>query len=167
MALTFTGVHWVQAGYTTDPAHPLSAAYGTGADASLNVGYTSGQGLYSIVLLLVSFVFLLGSLRTNVPFVIVFVALVFLFGFFAAGNFALGRATTAGELAHAVYLLKIAGGFGLVASIMGWYLAIITCCASTGVPCPLPVFDLSTKLFRGNKAAAQEHAGAVQETLSS
>lgn len=117
-------------------------------------------------MLLVSFVFLLGSLRTNVPFVITFVALVFLFGFFAAGEFALGKAANAAGVAHALYLFKIAGGFGFVALVMGWYLAIITCCASTGVPCPLPIFDLSTKLFRNDKGAAQEHAGSVSAPVA-
>ena len=42
------------------------------------------------------------------------------------------------------------------------YLAIITVCASTGVPCPLPIFDLSQKVFAHNKAQAGEHAGAVK-----
>jgi len=31
--------------------------------------------------------------------------------------------------------------------LCGWYLAIVTVCASVGLPCPLPVFDLSTKVF--------------------
>jgi hypothetical protein len=42
------------------------------------------------------------------------------------------------------------------------YLAIITVCASTGVPCPLPVFDLSQKVFANSKAQADEHAGHVK-----
>ena len=42
------------------------------------------------------------------------------------------------------------------------YLAIITACASTGVPCPLPIFDLSQKLFAHNKAQGGEHAGSVK-----
>ena len=42
------------------------------------------------------------------------------------------------------------------------YLAIITVCASTGVPCPLPIFDLSQKVFVNSKAQADEHAGHVK-----
>lgn len=49
---------------------------------------------------------------------------------------------------------------------MNRYLAIITVCASTGVPCPLPVFDLSSKVFTHNKEAAKtEHAGAVRSDM--
>ena len=27
------------------------------------------------------------------------------------------------------------------------YLAVVTVCASTGMPCPLPIFDLGTRVF--------------------
>ncbi|KAJ9660516.1 hypothetical protein H2198_002452 [Neophaeococcomyces mojaviensis] len=162
VVFTVYGVHWVGAAYTTDPWHPLTAAYG--AEGGAMTVYTSGQGLYNVTMLLVSFIFTIGSLRTNVPFVITFVALDFLFAFFAAAEFAIGHNPTPEGLEHAAYLFKIAGGFGFVAVVMGWYLAIITVCASTGVPCPLPIFDLSTKVFRDSKAAANEHAGAVTET---
>lgn len=110
------GVHWCQSAYTTDPAHPLYAAYG-GADVGANApAYLAAQGIYSIVMLLVTFIFLLGSVRTNAPFVVVFVSLVFLFGFFAAGYFKLA----AGAVTTGVYYFKIAGGFGFVTLVMGW-----------------------------------------------
>lgn len=143
----------------------MLAGYGTSADVVFDRAYNSGMGLYYVVMTMVSFIFLLGSLRTNVPFVIVFVTLVILFGLFAAGQFELGYNPTAQGVAYATYLFKVAGGFGIVTALMGWYLAIITVCASTGVPCPLPVFDLSTKVFRGSKAAAQEHAGSVTQDV--
>jgi len=144
----------------------LTAAYGTGPEVAVDLAYTSGQGLYNVVMLLVSFVFTIGSLRTNVPFVITFVALDFLFGFFAAANFQLGHNPTPDGIAYADKLFLIAGGFGMVSCIMGWYLAIITVCASTGVPCPLPIFDLSTKLFRDSGAKTNEHAGSVREPVN-
>jgi hypothetical protein len=50
----------------------------------------------------------------------------------------------------------------LLIIMLNRYLAIITVCASTGVPCPLPIFDLSQKFFAHNKAQADEHAGAVK-----
>ena len=70
--------------------------------------------------LLVSFVFLIGSLRTNVPFVITFIALVFLFAFLAAAEFYIPTATTAAEQEYVAYLVKIGGGFGFIAALMGW-----------------------------------------------
>ena len=163
LTLTLVGSHWVSIAYGTDPFHPLTAAYGP--EAAVDMAYTSGQGLYNVTMLLVSIVFTIGSLRTNVPFVIVFVCLDFLFGFFAAANFQLGHNPTPEGIAYATKLFLIAGGFGMVAAIMGWYLAIITACASTGVPCPLPIFDLSTKVFRNSNAKTNEHAGAVTERM--
>jgi hypothetical protein len=149
---------------------------------ALSQAYNAGQGNYNVVMAIVSFIFLCGSLRINVPFVIVFLGLVFLFSFIAAADYQLGYNATAAGAAHAVYYVKIAGGFGFVTMIMGWYyfhplaikgekanlcwryLAIITVCASTGVPCPLPIFDLSQKVFSHNRNAQKgEHAGAVTE----
>lgn len=156
------GCHWVNLGYTGDPAHALVAAYGV--DGATSKAYNSGQGHYAVVMALVSFIFLLGSLRTNVPFVLVFFTLVFLFAFIAAANYQVGYNPTPEGLSYAAKLLRVGGGFGFVASIMGWYLAIITVCASTGVPCPLPIFDLSQKVFAHNKAAKGEHAGVVRKS---
>jgi succinate-acetate transporter protein len=110
------GVHWVQAGYTGDPAHPLSAAYGVGAVGANSPEYLAGQGIYNLVMLLVTFIFLLGSVRTNVPFVIVFFTLIFIFGFFAAAQFKLA----AGDVVTGLRYFKVAGGFGFVTLMMGW-----------------------------------------------
>jgi hypothetical protein len=152
---------------------------------ALSQAYNAGQGNYNVVMAIVSFIFLCGSLRINVPFVIVFLGLVFLFSFAAAADYQLGFNATAEGLEHAVHYIKIAGGFGFVSMIMGWYvlfpstgirwddlanwycryLAIITICASTGVPCPLPIFDLSQRVFSHNRNAQKgEHAGAITES---
>ena len=68
----------------------------------------------------VSFIFLLGSFRTNVLFVVVFFTLVILFGFIAAANYQVGYDPTPEGLAYAAQLLKIGGVFGFVTTIMGW-----------------------------------------------
>ncbi|EHK99333.1 hypothetical protein GLAREA_08668 [Glarea lozoyensis ATCC 20868] len=155
------GAHFVYLGYTNDPLHAIEAFYGENGAGALSQAYNSGQGHYSVVLALVAFIFLCGSLRTNVPFVIIFFSLIFLFSFLAAGYYQLGFNPTAAGASHAFYYFKIAGGFGFVAMIMGWYLAIVLSCASTGVPCPLPVFDLSSKLApKSVDGAKEEHAGS-------
>lgn len=156
------GCHWIFLGYVNNPLQGIAASYAVGnVPGSLSQDFNAGLGNYNVILALVTFVFLCGSIRTNVPFVLVFFTLVFLFSFFAAGYYQLGYNPTAAGAAHAVYYFKIAGGFGFVAMIMGWYLAVITACASTGVPCPLPIFDLSSKVFAHNENALKgEHAGA-------
>lgn len=62
-----------------------------------------------------------------------------------------------------VVLLKVALWKGAMWLMLGYrYLALITACASTGVPCPLPVFDLSQRLFVDNvKGQKSEHDGAI------
>ena len=118
------GVHWVQLGYTTDPWHPLAAAYYTAAGGAAETAvyrpYTSAQGHYNVVMAMVSFVFLLGSLRTNVPFVLVFFTLIILFGCIAGAEYELGYNPTPDGINYANYLLKVGGGFGFIAMIMGW-----------------------------------------------
>jgi succinate-acetate transporter protein len=112
------GCHWVNLGYTSDPAHGVVNSYG-GAAGALNQGYNAGQGNYAVVMALVTFIFLIGSLRTNVPFVLVFLCLVFLFSFIAAADFHIGLYGAEG-VARATYYLKIAGGFGFVTMMNGW-----------------------------------------------
>lgn len=43
--------------------------------------------------------------------------------------------------------------------ICGWYLTLIAACESTGIPCPLPVFDLSTRVFPKKSDKAEKAVG--------
>jgi succinate-acetate transporter protein len=117
------GCHWVVLAYLSDPLHGIVNSYGADGAGALAQEYVAGQGNYNVVMALVSFVFMCGSLRTNVPFVIAFTCLVFLFSFIAAGNYQLGYNPAGFE--HAVHYFKIAGGFGFVAMIAAWYILII------------------------------------------
>ena len=94
-----------------------------------------------------SFVFFIGTFRVNAFFTLTFFGLIMLFSFIAAADFRVGHATTAADVAHIEKLLHIAGGFGFLGLISGWYLAILTACEAVGIPCPLPVLDLSGKVF--------------------
>lgn len=115
------GVHWVYQGYLNDPVHAITASYAVGdVPGALSQAYNAGQGHYNVVLALITFCFLCGSLRTNVPFVIIFFTLIILFGFFAAGYYQLGYDPTAAGVEHAFKYFKIAGGFGFVTLVMGW-----------------------------------------------
>jgi len=116
------GSHWVNIGYVLDPLHNVVGSYTTGElPGALSQAYNSSQGNYNVVMALVTFIFLIGSLRTNGPFVVVFFCLVFLFSFLAAAYYQLGYNATAAGLEHAFYYFKIAGGFGFVTMICGWY----------------------------------------------
>jgi succinate-acetate transporter protein len=119
------GCHWLVLGYTYDPLHGVVNSYGADGAGALAQGYLAGQGNYNVVMALVSFVFMCGSLRTNVPFVFMFTCLVFLFSFIAAANYQLGYNPSLAGFEHAVHYLKIAGGFGFGTMIAAWYIPII------------------------------------------
>jgi succinate-acetate transporter protein len=119
------GVHWLYLGFLNDPLHDIVGSYATTVNGvtvpgALSQEYNAGQGNYAVVMTLICFVFFCASLRTNVPFVIVFLTLIFVFGFLAAGYYSLGFNPTAAGLEHATYYFKIAGGFGFVTIMMGW-----------------------------------------------
>lgn len=70
-----------------------------------------------------------------------------LFSFIAAADFRVGHAASEADVKYIEKLLNIAGGFGFLGLVSGWYLAILTACEAVGIPCPLPVLDLSSKVF--------------------
>jgi len=105
-------------------------------------------------------VFFIGSLRTNVPFALTLFCLIPLFALFATAQWHIASHPTLAGVEHALYLFKIAAGFGFVSVLCGWYLALLQVCASVGIPLPLPIGDLSTKLFVNTKAARAEAAAA-------
>ena len=154
------GSHWVNLGYSNDPLHNIAGSYtAEGVPGALNLPYNSGTAMYDVTMTLISFVFFIGSLRTNAPFALAIFCLIPLFGLLAAGQFYIGYNPTEAGVAHASYLIQIGAGFGFITAIAGWYLAIITVCASVGLPCPLPIFDLSQKFGAKSEAAKLEHAG--------
>jgi succinate-acetate transporter protein len=155
VAFIVYGTHWVVLAYLSNTSNGILAGY---TDGLLNPEYNAGQGNYNLVMAIVSFVFLLGSIRTNVPFVILFIGLVLLFSFVSAASYQLGYNPTPAGLAHAIHYYRIAGGFGFVAMTSGWYLTLIQVFAATGIPVPLPIFDLSHLVFpNGTKDQKAEH----------
>lgn len=112
------GCHFLNEGFTGDPTNKLLEAFGT--DGALSKPWNSGQGNYALVMAMITFIFLLGSLRTNVPMVVLFFTLIILFGFVAAANYQVAYNPTVEGMALAADLLRIGGGFGFVTALMGW-----------------------------------------------
>lgn len=112
------GCYFVGLAYTGDPSHALLSAYG--ADGAISKQWNSGQANFNLVMAMISFIFLLGALRTNIPNVILFFTLIILFGFLAAADYQTGFNPTPDGLQLAAGLVKIGGGFGFVTAIMGW-----------------------------------------------
>ena len=124
-------------------------------------------------------VLFVGTFRINIPFTLIFLGLIFLFAckyprgcpaqmmryrlilyptklVLAAADFSVPSATTPADLLHIEKLLKIGGGFGLISCICGWYLTLLTVCEAVGIPNPLPVFDLSTRVFPSKNNRAKD-----------
>jgi len=154
---TIYGCHWGSLAYTQDPIHNTTAPFAQLGGAA-GAAYNSSQAFHNVTMCLVSFALLIGTLRVNVLFTTTFFGLVMLFAFLAAADFALPTATTEAEVAHVLHLLQIGGGFGFLGIICGWYLAILAAAESVGLPCPLPVFDLSSKVFPPKKQADGKEA---------
>jgi succinate-acetate transporter protein len=112
------GCYWVSVAYTGDPTHNLISAFGP--EGLTGRPWNSAQANYSLVMAMVSFIFLLGSLRTNMPMVVLFFTLIILYGFLAAADYQIGYNPTPDGLSLATGLIKIGGGFGFVSAIMGW-----------------------------------------------
>ena len=152
------GTHWaslvsdllrlhVTQPYVQDPIHKTTSAFGGELGGATGAIYNASQAWHNVTMAMVSFILLVGTLRVNVLFVLVFLGLVFLFSFIAAADFAVPNVQTAADLEHVLHLLRIGGGFGMLGVVCGWYLALVTVCEAVGLPLPLPVFDLSSKVF--------------------
>ena len=123
VAFVTYGTHWVVLAYISDPSHGIVNSYAVEPlPGLLSQDFNAGQGNYNLVMAIVSFMFLCGSIRTNVPFVILFVSLVLLFSFVSAAYYQLGYQGLDG-LAHATHYFRIAGGIGFVGMVAGWYVS--------------------------------------------
>ncbi|OAK94592.1 hypothetical protein IQ06DRAFT_362829 [Phaeosphaeriaceae sp. SRC1lsM3a] len=140
------GSHWGSLAYTQDPIHETTSPFNQLGGAN-GAAYNSSQGFHNVSMAIASFVFLIGTIRVNLFFTFTFFGLVMLFSFIAAADFSVASVTDEAGLEHVTKLLRIAGGFGWLGLISGWYLAILTACEAVGIPCPLPVLDLSSKVF--------------------
>lgn len=108
-------------------------------------------GFYTLAMALLSFLFMLGALRINVVFVVVFFCATIGFGFATAANWhaALG-ATAISETC-----LVGAGAVFFVADLAGWYLGFAQIFAIMELPLPdIPVGDLSTRIKPKNRKTA-------------
>jgi succinate-acetate transporter protein len=85
---------------------------------------------------------MLGSLRTNVTFVILFATLDVGFYLLAAAYFRIG------EGRDPTTLLQAGGGFLFVTTLCGWWIMLALTLGSTGMPFNVPLGDLSGFLAR-------------------
>lgn len=102
---------------------------------------------------IISFIFLLGSLRVNGVFVLIFTVVTLGFGLGAGAFFHFGK----GNLALGAKLATGTGACFFAASALGFYFLTALMIAIMELPLPdLPVFDLSTVIKAKSRAAPKE-----------
>ncbi|KAL8277912.1 hypothetical protein RQP46_009731 [Phenoliferia psychrophenolica] len=116
---------------------PNSAAAFAAAAAS--VEFQHALMCVLIPFAIITAIFAIASLRTNVANVLLFTSLFFFFALEAA-NFSVGGN---GNVEKALLLQKAAGGAGVVTSIAAAYLTMHLVFASVNLPIPVPIGDLS------------------------
>jgi len=146
---TFGGF-WISYGIAVQPTLDLANSFAPASDASNGITaqiagaatrqYNAGLGIYFMFWGIMCVIYFIAALRTNVPFAIVFLALVFAFEFIGAAYFHTGQ----GKLALAAHEFRIGGGFAFVTGLSGIYIDISLLFAAVGFPIQLPIFDLST-----------------------
>jgi uncharacterized protein len=105
---------------------------------------------YPIALGILSIIFLLGALRTNLIFVLIFVSATTGFGFAAASLFYSAQ----GKTSIATTCLVGTGAGFFAADMLGWYLFLGMIIETMELPLPsLPVFDLSNVVKPKRKSA--------------
>ncbi|KAJ9296873.1 hypothetical protein DTO271G3_5072 [Paecilomyces variotii] len=142
VVLSSFGAFWLSLATTLVPAYGAAAAFEP--NDPTNPGFNSSFAFYYVFFGLLCFIYLICSLRTNLVFFLIFLALTLGFGLLAGANFQLanGAVALAGKL-------QIAGGaIMFVSQLLGWYLLAAQLLLSVDFPFVLPVGDLS-HLVRG------------------
>jgi len=149
--ITFGGF-WTAYGIINQPSFGVAASFApagfnetasgmtAAAAGAATPAFNAGLGMYFAVWGILCVVYFIASLRTNVPFAIIFLSLIFAFEFISAGYFHTGQGLTS----TAAQEFRIAGGFALVTAIAGFYIDIYMLLAAVQFPVNLPALDLST-----------------------
>jgi len=121
------------------PANMANNSITAAAAGSATREYNSGLAMYLMVWGLLCVLYMIVALRTNVPFVLLFLGLVFTFEFLAAGYFHVGI----GDSTRAAKEFTAAGAFGFFVCLMGIWVDIHLLLASVDFPVNIPLLDLS------------------------
>ncbi|KZV94847.1 hypothetical protein EXIGLDRAFT_834682 [Exidia glandulosa HHB12029] len=142
------GGFWLSYAITISPSMAIAASFAPGgmsdvvaanAAGQASSAYNSGLGLYFLTWGILCALYTVVALRTNVPFVIVFLSLTISFPLVAAGYFQTGMGNT-----DAASRLFVAGGvFAFVVSVAGFYIDVHLLLAAVDFPFNIPIFDLS------------------------
>ena len=101
---------------------------------------------------LLSLIYLICALRTNLIFVAIFLGLLLVFVVLTASYWHLA----AGHTVMAQKLQVAAGAFGFMAVMAGWWIFLAQMLASVDFPFQLPVGDISHLIVAGSERVKQK-----------
>jgi len=136
------GAFWLAMGVTLQPGFNAQAYYGTAPPGPEE--FASSFAFFFMVMALVTFFFVIASLRTNVVFVLVFLFIDLAFVMLMATYWTLAEGMA--SVSHKCQIA--AGAFIFVFCVFGWYLFLNLILLAVDFPVNLPVGDLSTR-FKG------------------
>lgn len=149
------GAHFLTYAATFQPFYGAVSLYTTDGSQTQTPAFLSSFAFYAIFMAVLSFVFLVCSLRTNGIFVMVFIGATLGFTLAAAAFWSL----SAGHLVG-LKLVQGAGGCFFVSCMFGWYLLAVIMFAEIDIFTGLPVFDLSTMITGASQKAAKRDVEA-------
>jgi len=143
-ASTLTPFYAAYSSYSPNPTTDPTAGIST-------VGFTASFGFFLVFMAVLSFIYLVCSLRTNICFVVIFFTLVLGFSLLAGSYWqtanGLGATPVDTSATALAGRLQIAAGACLfVTSMAGWWIFFAIMLAALDFPFQIPVGDLSTMI---------------------
>ena len=158
------GAFWLSLASTLQPVYYTYGSYAPAGEPEAagidTTGFTASFGFFLLFMGLLSLIYLICSLRTNIVFVVIFFTLVLGFSLLTGAYWynAKGLGSTpvdASKLAYAGRLQIAAGACTFVTSMAGWYIFFAIMLAALDFPFQIPVGDLST-LVKGASQRQKE-----------
>ncbi|KAH6976981.1 GPR1/FUN34/yaaH family-domain-containing protein [Ilyonectria robusta] len=142
------GGFWFSYGATLIPSFAAYASYApagaeSAAEGLSTTGFNASFGFWLLFMGVLTTIFFVCSLRTNVAFVVIFFSLQICFYLLTAGFWALAR-DNVGNANLANKLIIGGGACGFVCCLSGWYILIAIMLAVVDFPVQIPVGDLSS-----------------------
>ncbi|KAI9893259.1 MAG: hypothetical protein M1814_000387 [Vezdaea aestivalis] len=155
------GAYWFAYGAVLTPAFNSYAAYAPGSADPLaglwTQGFNASLGFFDVFMAVLSFMYLICALRTNIVFVLIFLGLTLDFVFLAAVDFKSAHRNAAPTTNDVSALQMATGALCFATVIPGWYIFFAQMLASVDFPLSLPVGDLS-HIIRGASEKEKDHA---------
>ncbi|KAB8211072.1 GPR1/FUN34/yaaH family-domain-containing protein [Aspergillus parasiticus] len=141
---------WLSLAATLTPFYAAYTAYEPSNPT--NPGFNNSYAFFEVFMGLLCCIYLICSIRTNLCFMVIFLALTLGFSFLAGTSWQLANGNA--DLSRS--LKKTGGACLFVGAMSGWYFLLVQMLASVDFPFTLPVGDLSRIIGGASDKGAKE-----------